>query len=519
MITDNSKQPNKSNSKKSVLPFWVLWTLELWERFGYYGLQAILVVYFTKRLGYSDAYAMLIFGSFSALLYSGPLIGGWIGDSYLGAKRTIFVGACILTVSYILLCMSFDYRFNNFFGTNEKEVVLYALAGIAIGGGLFKPNPTSLISKMFEKGDPAQDGAMTLYYMAINIGSFVSMIITPVVASKYGYEYAFACSGVGLILGVISYTAFYPKIAQLSTVAGLQKFSFTKVFVVLLGSLIAIVITANILENTKLCTEIVISIALIALVYFFVQLFRQAPHERKRMIVALVLILQGILFFVMYQQMPTSLNFFAINNVDTYFLCFKVYGEQWQVLNPLFIFLVSPILSVFYKKVPGTHVTKFCFGMSLCAIAFLILYIPQFTTTTGIVSGWWLVATYFFQSIGELLISALGLSMVAELFPRKMSGFALGMWALTTMVAGPIGGFVGSLTAPPGGVVYSKAESIVVYGDVFLKLGIFVTVVAIIMWIARGWLNSIIESTRVDIAAEGVHGMHEEASILTNTEV
>ena len=156
--------------------------------------------------------------------------------------------------------------------------------------------------------------------------------------------------------------------------------------------------------------------------------------------------------------------------------------------------------------------------MSLCAIAFLILYIPQFTITTGIVSGWWLVASYFFQSTGELLISALGLSMVAELFLRKMSRFALGMWALTTMVAGPIGGYIGSLTAPPAGVVYTKVQSIAVYGDVFLTLGGFVTVVAIIMWIARGWLNSIIESTRIHITAEGLHGMHEETRVLPNTE-
>ena len=271
MITDTL---NKTHNKKSLVPFWVLWTLELWERFGYYGLQAILAVYFAKRLGYSDADAMLIFGSFSALLYGGPLIGGWIGDNYLGAKRTIFVGAGILAASYILLCLSFDDQFTNFFGTNEKALVLYSLAGIVVGGGLFKPNPTSLISKMFEKGNPAQDGAMTLYYMAVNIGSFVSMIITPVVAVKYGYPYAFACSAVGMILGLTSYTLFYPKIAQISTEAGLRKFSFTKTFIVLIGALIAIVITANILENTELCTTIVIVIALLALAYFFVQMFR-----------------------------------------------------------------------------------------------------------------------------------------------------------------------------------------------------------------------------------------------------
>ena len=183
------------------------------------------------------------------------------------------------------------------------------------------------------------------------------------------------------------------------------------------------------------------------------------------MIVALILIVQGIIFFVLYQQMPTSLNFFAVNNVNPHFLGMTVQGEQWQVLNPLAILIVSPLLSIYYRKSSGTHVTKFCFGMTLCAMAFLVLYLPQFIASNGVVSGWWLVLTYFLQSTGELLISALGLSMVAaELVPkRKMSGFALGMWALTTMVAGPIGGSVGSLTTPAKDVVYTQTQSIVVY--------------------------------------------------------
>ncbi|MWY34099.1 MFS transporter [Francisella tularensis] len=500
------------SKNNNITPFWVLWTLELWERFGYYGLQAILAIYFARKLVFSDAEAMLIFGSFSALLYGGPLIGGWIGDSYLGAKRTIFIGAGILFLSYISL--SFSTFIAKYLGSTEKTVVMYSLAGVAIGGGLFKANPTSLISKLFEKGDPALDGAMTLYYMAINIGSFVSMLLTPIVAAKYGYLHAFLCSAIGMFLGLISYTIFYPKIKRISTEAGRQKMSWFKVFVVLLGACIAIFIIGNILENTTLCTSIVVVIAILALVYFFIQMLKQAEHERKRMIVALILIIQGIIFFVLYQQMPTSLNFFAVNNVDPHFLGMNVHGEQWQVLNPLVIVLMSPILSVVYKKIPGTHVTKFCFGMTLCALAFLVLYFPQFTATNGVVSGWWLVASYFFQSTGELLISALGLSMVAELFPRNMSGLAQGMWLLTTMVAGPIGGYVGALTAPAAGTVFTKVEGLAVYGHVFLTIGIFVAVIAAIMWIARGWLNAIIESTRVHFVSEGTHGMHEETAVL-----
>ncbi|WP_150467888.1 oligopeptide:H+ symporter [Francisella sp. SYW-9] len=495
-------------SKGSIrAPFWVLWTLELWERFGYYGLQAILAIYFAKHLGFSDADSMLIFGSFSAFLYGGPLIGGWIGDNYLGAKRTIFIGAGLLAISYF--CLSISANLSQVFGISEKAMVMYALAGVAIGGGLFKANPSSLISKLYDKGDPALDGAMTLYYMAINIGSFVSMLLTPIVAAKYGYMHAFFCSAFGMLLGLLSYTIFYPKIKHIMTEAGSRKMSYSKMVVVIVGAFVAILLVGNILENTNLCRIIVAAIAIGALIYFFMQMFQQDKHEQKRMIVALILIIQGIIFFVLYQQMPTSLNFFAVNNVDTHFLGMNLEPEQWQVLNPIVIVLMSPILSVLYKKVPGTHVTKFCFGMTLCALAFLVLYFPQFTTSDGIVSGWWLVLSYWLQSTGELLISALGLSMVAELFPRKMGGFAQGMWLITTMIAGPIGGIVGALTAPAPGQHFTKLESISVYGHVFLVIGLFVAVVAIIMWVSRGWLNKVIESTRIHVN-ETLHNPNEE---------
>ncbi len=156
---------------------------------------------------------MLIFGSFSALLYGGPLIGGWIGDNYLGGKRTIFIGAGILFLSY--LSLSFSTAIADLLNSTEKTIVMYSLAGVAIWGGLFKANPTSLISKLFEKGDPALDGAMTLYYMAVNIGSFVSMLITPVLAAKYGYLHAFLCSAFGMFLGLISILFSIQKFKEL----------------------------------------------------------------------------------------------------------------------------------------------------------------------------------------------------------------------------------------------------------------------------------------------------------------
>lgn len=172
-------------------PFWVIWGIELWERFGYYATQAILALYFVSHLGFSQELSIYTFGSFSAFVYGFVWVGGYVGDKYLGAKRTVALGAVVLFISYLALAMS------------TKSTIFYALGGIIVGNALFKANPSSLISKLYEKGDPALDGAMTLYYMAINLGSFVSMLIAPIAAQAYGWEAAFWISAFGLLLGLL----------------------------------------------------------------------------------------------------------------------------------------------------------------------------------------------------------------------------------------------------------------------------------------------------------------------------
>src|SRR3990167_1911263 len=182
-ITDNI-----SVASRLAKPFWVVWAIEMWERFGYYGMQAILSLYFVQQLGYSEKQSFYIFGSFSAFSYGFIWVGGWIGDNYLGAKRTLTLGAVILMLSYVALALS------------NQQTIFFALAGIAVGNALFKANPSSLISKMYAKGDAKLDGAMTLYYMAINVGSMLSMAVTPIIARNYGWPLAFSLCSLGLLL-------------------------------------------------------------------------------------------------------------------------------------------------------------------------------------------------------------------------------------------------------------------------------------------------------------------------------
>ncbi|MFN7097601.1 MAG: oligopeptide:H+ symporter [Gammaproteobacteria bacterium] len=465
-------------------PFWVVWAIEFWERFGYYGVQAIIALYFVNQLGYSEAGSFYIFGSFSAFSYGFVWVGGWLGDKYLGTKCTMILGAFILMLAYVGLAFA------------TYHTVFYALTGIIIGSALFKANPASLIAKMFTRNNTALDGAMTFYYMAVNLGSMFSMMITPIVAVKYGWSYAFMICAIGLLVGLCNYGWYRHLLMNIGSPLDMLPINYKRVAVTLIGSALAILAIAQLLTHTMICNWIVYTVVTGAFLYFLKIAFSLSGLERIRMLVAFVLILEGVLFFVLYNQSPTSLTFFAVNNINNHFLGWSIPPAEYQVLNAIVIVIMSPILVKVYRHYPATHVTKFCIGMSLCAVAFLVLAIPQYTATNGLASPWWMVLTYFLQSTGELLISGLGLAMVAALCPLNISGFVMGIWLLTNMLAGPIGAWVGAMTTTETANGHLSAiASIALYGSVFAKLGAFTGAIALLMWISRPALNRLLKGT------------------------
>ncbi len=462
-------------------PFWVVWGIELWERFGFYGVQAILALYFVSKLGYTEAQSFYVFGSFSAFVYGFVWIGGWIGDKYLGAKRTLVLGVIVLMLAYIGLAFA------------TYQTIFYALAGIVVGNALFKANPSSLISKMYAKGDVNLDGAMTLYYMAINVGAMLSMALTPIIAQQFGWAYAYGLCALGLFLGLANYFFYRHLLTSLNTDVELLPLNYRRLALVIAGSILSVLVIAQLLDHTHICNVIIYTVVAGAFMYFLKIAFSLHGVERTRMIVAFILIVQAILFFVLYNQMPTSLTFFAVHNVDNHLWGWMIPPAEYQTLNSIVIVVMSPVLVWLYRLFPSTHVSKFCIGMSLASLAFLILAIPAFTSTTGLASPWWMLATYFFQSVGELFISALGLAMVAELCPANRSGFVMGIWFLTAMLSGPIGAWVGALTVPEGGnATVSVLESMHLYGRVFLEIGLVTAVLATLMWLGRPSLNRLL---------------------------
>ncbi|MGR5078043.1 oligopeptide:H+ symporter [Photobacterium swingsii] len=476
-------------------PFKMIFFIELWERFGYYGLQGILAVYFVEQLGFSQQDSFVTFGAFAALVYGLVSVGGYVGDHVLGTKRTMVFGAIVLAAGYFLMG----------FSILEPSFIFYALGAIAVGNGLFKANPSSLLAKCYEEGDSRLDGAFTLYYMSINIGSLVSLSLSPVIAASYGYATAFVICGFGLIASLMSYVVLRKTVNGIGSEPDSAPMNVKHLGMVAVGTLVSIFICAWLLQNIFMANLVLGLIGVGVVTIFMKETFKATGAARKKMIVAFVLMLQAIVFYVLYAQMPTSLNFFAIYNVRTEFFGFNINPVSLQALNPFWVVLCSPILAYLYTyygsrgrdlSMPG----KFTVGMFMCAFGFLSVAAAGlwFADQTGMVSVGWMVLVYLFQSLGELLISGLGLAMVASLVPQRLMGFTMGAWFLTQAASFIIGGYVATFSAAPENVT-DPLQTLPLYTEVFQNIGLVTLGVAVVMAIASPML------TRMMSAEDEVH--------------
>ncbi|MGG5414447.1 dipeptide/tripeptide permease DtpB [Edwardsiella tarda] len=466
-------------------PFFMIFFIELWERFGYYGVQGILAVFFVKQLGFSQEQAFITFGAFAALVYGLISIGGYVGDHLLGTKRTMVLGAIVLALGYFMTGMSLF----------KPQMIFVALGTIAVGNGLFKANPASLLSKCYPPKDPRLDGAFTLFYMSINIGSLISLSLAPIIAERFGYAVTYNLCGAGLIVALLVYFACRGMVRSLGSEPDHLPLNYGKLLLVLAGSVVMIAICAWLMHNVGVANIVLIAVSVVVIYFFFREAFKQDTQGRNRMFVAFILMLEAVLFYILYAQMPTSLNFFAINNVRHEILGFAINPVSFQALNPFWVVVASPVLASIYTHLGSrgrdlSMPTKFTLGMLLCSLGFLTAAAAGlwFADAQGLTSPWFVVLVYLFQSLGELMISALGLAMVAALVPQYLMGFILGMWFLTQAAAFLLGGYVATFTAVPDGIT-DPLQTLPIYTSVFGKIGIATLIIALVMAALVPWLK------------------------------
>lgn len=468
-------------------PFYMIFSLEFWERFGYAGVSAILALYFVKHLGFHEAEADIVFGSFFALTFGLIAIGGKLGDAYLGTKRLIILGAATLVVGYFILGMSYYYPF----------LLFHGLGAIAVGVGLFKANPSSLLSHCYKEGDSRIDGAFTMYYMAINLGALTAMFSVPYLASKYNWSIGFYICSFGLVLCLFSFILMRKSVKNIGSKADRQPFNFFRLMVCIIGTIITIFLSAWLLQHILFAQIILYIIGAVVFFIYIRETIKLKGKERTKMWISLCLLCQGFVFFILSAQMPTSLTFFAKNNVHHDLLGIPITPAVFQALNPLWVVVGSPFVAGLYSFLAkrGYSFTlpfKFAVGMMLCASGFLILPLAVKTADEfGIISSHWMIIVYGLQSMGELFISALGLSMIAQFVPKHLGGFLMGAWFLNTAFASIAAGYVASLTAAPVGIT-DPIKTLPIYSNMFMAIGICTVVVAVIMLLTAPYVNRLI---------------------------
>ena len=450
--------------------FSTVFLIEMWERFGYYGMAALLVLFMVERLGFTDEHATLTWGAFTALVYASPSIGGWIGDQVLGARRSMVLGAIVLFAGYVMLAMP-DDRLSH----------MYASLGvIVVGNGLFKSNAANLVRRIYEGDEARIDAAFTIYYMAVNIGSTVSMLLTPWIKDHWGWHAAFAVCSAGMLLGIANFFLMQRTLAHIGSAPDAMPVQWRRLAAVIAGGVALGAATLFVLQHKQLAVMCVYAAGAAILAIFAYMLRTCERQERAGLVAALILTLQVILFFVFYQQMSTSLTLFAVRNVDPNFRLFGMElfswsAAQFQALNPIWIMIMSPVLATIYSSLArrGSDVpvaAKYALGFVVVAAGFFVYAASGHYAVNGRVSSWFMVAGYGLYSLGELLVSGLGLAMIARYVPARMGGFMMGAYFVATGVSQYLGSVVANFAKMPAGNL-DPIESLPLYTRLFDGLG------------------------------------------------
>jgi POT family proton-dependent oligopeptide transporter len=475
-------------SEKQPKGLYLLFFTELWERFGFYTLQTIIILYMTKSLLMSDNNANTLYAAFNSLLYLTPTIGGYLADRYLGFQRAIILGGVLFFTGYIVTALPGD---NTFF---------LGLSLLICANGFFKPNVSSIVGELYERNDPRRDGGFTLFYMGINIGSLIPPLIAGSIVAYYGWHAGFLLAAGGMAIGQIIFLFGKYQLHGAGARPNdrhADKKPGTLFYTLLVVGIIVAVGLCNVAflfpQQTSYIVEAAAVVILLGTLYF---LFKEPLQERKRMFACLILIIISIGFWALYNQTFTSLMLFADRNMHKSILGIPLDAEGTQFFNPFFIIVLSPILSRLWVKLdhrgwnPSIQM-KFSLGVLFMSAGFLVLALAaEFFGDAGITSAWWLVLSYFLQTIGELLLSPIGLAMITVLCPKHLVGMMMGVWFFSVAVAFSIGGMLANIAAVPANL--SPTASLQIYTHAFWIYGMISLVIAIISFSLVPYLKRLI---------------------------
>ncbi len=461
----------------------VLFMTEMWERFSYYGMRAILVLFMTAAvaeggLGFDAANASAIYGLYTFGVYALALPGGWIADSFLGQRRSVLIGGILIALGNFSLA------------TPGMTTFYLGLLLVVLGTGLLKPNVSTIVGELYPEGGARRDEGFSIFYMGINIGALVGQPICSFLGEKIEWHLGFLAAGIGMVLGVIQYMSrgkslgnagfLKGKSAEESNLKRARKqfmYGIGVTLLIIIGIVLYIQNSPDfsIVQFAQYTGYILLAVAVIyfSIIIFFVC---ENSEERKRVALIAFLFMGAIVFFGGFEQAGSSMNLFARDLTDRVILGWEVPAGFLQDVNPIFIIVLAPVVGAIWVKLGDKNPSipvKFSMGLLMLGAGFFVLaWGGSFATDGAKVSPMWLVVTYFFHTVGELSLSPVGLSSITKLSPKRLVSQMMGTWflgaALGNLIAGLVAGYVESfepslLFAVVGGFVF-------LFGMLFLAI-------------------------------------------------
>lgn len=447
-----------------------LFSTEMWERFSFYGLRPLLVLFMSAALasggfGFERTTASSIVGIYAASVYLASLPGGWVADRLLGLRRAILYGAALITLGHFAIGLS---------GVAGGRLAFFVgLILIVLGTGLLKPNISAIVGDLYPEGGARRDAGFSIFYMGINIGATFGQIITGALGEKVGWHWGFGAAGVGMLAGLVTFAVRAPRtlgdigatralhpdprvqtrqerVVKLSVAVGLGALAL----VVALAATGAVTLNAPAIAEQM--TNVLVAIGVLYLGYVFA-FGGLTGDERKRVLVIGVLFIFAAIFWAAFEQAPTSLNLFAKDFTRRQVGGFEVPATWFQSVNTAFIILLAPVTAALWVALARRGVDlsspgKFALGLLFAGAGFAVM-IPAANAVVASngafkVSALWLVVSYLLQTVGELFLSPVGLSSMTKLSPRKYVGQMMGIWFLATAVGNLIAGRVGGNVDP-----------------------------------------------------------------------
>jgi POT family proton-dependent oligopeptide transporter len=461
-------QPNFPQTLGHPRPLWMLFMTEFWERFAFYGIRWALTLYIVAQFyagaGAGEAPANKLYGAYLALIYAAALYGGYVADRLIGYQRSILIGAAIMSAGLFLIAIP------------NEQVFRIGLATIIAGNGLFKPNISAMVGRLYGLDDPRRDSGFTIFYMGINAGAFFAPLLTGWFAERLfaspdmpAYKFVFIASGVGML---VSLAWFWIGRRQLGDIGRPPEGgeSHARALWVALGTLLVVPVAFLLLSIDANILAWILGALFVALcAMILTEGAREGAIQRDRAIAMLVIFVFNVLFWMFFEQAGSSFNFLAQNIVDRGFGDWTFPVGWFQSVNPIAILALGPVFAWLWPALGKANPSiprKFGLGLMGNGLAFLLLMyaLSSLVDANGKIPFWTLFMVYVIQTAGELCLSPIGLSMVTKLAPVRLVGFGMGGWFLSTAIGNNLSGIFAGVVSGESGMTVESAHAGYTFG-------------------------------------------------------